>query len=45
MSTDDHSNERVRRPAWLNEDWLAVFAGLGMIALVLVGIIPTGLIP
>jgi hypothetical protein len=29
----------------MNEDWLAVIVGLGLLALVLVGAIPSGVIP
>jgi hypothetical protein len=29
----------------LNEDWLAVLVGLALVALALLGVIPTGLVP
>ncbi|GAB4056590.1 hypothetical protein [Catellatospora paridis] len=35
---------RAQRAA-LNEDWLATAVGLLLVALVLVGVIPTGLVP
>ncbi|MBL1073472.1 hypothetical protein JK358_03610 [Nocardia sp. 2] len=31
--------------SWVTEDWLAVVAGLALIALVLTGILPDGLVP
>lgn len=33
------------RWSWVNEDWLAVFAGLALIALVLTGVLPGSLVP
>ncbi|MEV8373345.1 hypothetical protein AB0P21_11445 [Kribbella sp. NPDC056861] len=36
--------DRVRR-IHLTEDWLATIAGLVLVALVLTGVIPTGLVP
>ncbi|MBF6241024.1 hypothetical protein IU474_28660 [Nocardia otitidiscaviarum] len=33
------------RWSWVTEDWLAVIAGLGLLALVLVGAIPDWLVP
>ncbi|MEH3155401.1 MAG: hypothetical protein PGN29_08640 [Gordonia paraffinivorans] len=35
---------RVAR-SWLTEDWAAVIVGLALIAAVLIGIIPGGVIP
>ncbi|WP_165762223.1 cytochrome c biogenesis protein ResB [Mycolicibacterium bacteremicum] len=35
----------MAQPAKLNEDWLAVIAGLTLLALVLVGAIPGSVIP
>ncbi|MEU7819395.1 hypothetical protein [Catellatospora sp. NPDC049111] len=43
-ATDSNAVARALRAA-LNEDWLATAVGLLLVALVLTGVIPTGLVP
>lgn len=49
MSQDETAGEQVAAAtgkwSWVTEDWLAVFAGLALITLVLTGILPDGLVP
>ncbi len=33
------------RRSWFNEDWAATILGLAILALVLLGVIPEGLVP
>ncbi|MFD6881251.1 MULTISPECIES: hypothetical protein [unclassified Rhodococcus (in: high G+C Gram-positive bacteria)] len=43
--TDEPQRVDAARTTLLNEDWAAVVAGLILIAAVLLGVIPSGLVP
>jgi hypothetical protein len=43
--TTGSPSEARGRGSWLNEDWAATILGLVLLALVLIGFIPEGVIP
>jgi len=43
--TQETSGDAPPPTRQLNEDWLAVVVGLALVALALLGVIPTGLVP
>ncbi|GGO22779.1 hypothetical protein GCM10010116_45990 [Microbispora rosea subsp. aerata] len=45
MSNENPPTVAEHTRAALNEDWAATIVGLVLLALVLIGVIPTGLVP
>lgn len=45
MSDDDQEARAARRPPGIDEDWASVVVGLGLLALILLGVVTNAWVP